>query len=249
MSSQPKPPAAVPLTARQEARRARILEATTRLARDGGFEAVQMRAVAESSQVALGTLYRYFPSKIHLLVAALQDRLRGLHDALHRRPPAEEDPAARVAATLMRAFGALRGEPRLADAMLRALTFADGSAHAEVETVSRLTAAIILDAMGTPGTRPSAAGDGSRGAGEAADAGPELASAVRVVAHTWHSALIGWLSGRAPLEQVRTDVDTACRLITLAAPGPRPDAAAGTGTAGTEGAGAGVSRPERRGRG
>ena len=26
-----------------------------------------MRAVAESADVALGTLYRYFPSKIHLL--------------------------------------------------------------------------------------------------------------------------------------------------------------------------------------
>ena len=30
-----------------------------------------MRAVAEQADVALGTLYRYFPSKIHLLVSAL----------------------------------------------------------------------------------------------------------------------------------------------------------------------------------
>ena len=30
-----------------------------------------MRAVAERADVALGTLYRYFPSKIHLLVSAL----------------------------------------------------------------------------------------------------------------------------------------------------------------------------------
>ena len=28
-----------------------------------------MRAVAERADVALGTLYRYFPSKIHLLVS------------------------------------------------------------------------------------------------------------------------------------------------------------------------------------
>ena len=32
---------------------------------------MQMRAVAESADVALGTLYRYFPSKIHLLVSVL----------------------------------------------------------------------------------------------------------------------------------------------------------------------------------
>ena len=30
-----------------------------------------MRAVADRADVALGTLYRYFPSKIHLLVSAL----------------------------------------------------------------------------------------------------------------------------------------------------------------------------------
>ena len=43
----------------------------------GGFDAVQMRAVAEQADVALGTLYRYFPSKIHLLVSALGRAVRG----------------------------------------------------------------------------------------------------------------------------------------------------------------------------
>src|ERR1700734_999065 len=55
----------------QRERRKRILDATLALASKGGYEAVQMRAVAERADVALGTLYRYFPSKIHLLVSAL----------------------------------------------------------------------------------------------------------------------------------------------------------------------------------
>src|SRR4249919_31796 len=55
----------------QRDRRRRILDATLALASKGGYEAVQMRAVAERADVALGTLYRYFPSKIHLLVSAL----------------------------------------------------------------------------------------------------------------------------------------------------------------------------------
>lgn len=79
---------ASPLTQRQEARRRRILEACARLASRGGFDAVQMREVAESSQVALGTLYRYFPSKIHLLVATMQDQLEHLHATLRKKPPA-----------------------------------------------------------------------------------------------------------------------------------------------------------------
>ena len=58
-------------SAAQRDRRRRILDATTSLASKGGFDAVQMRAVAEQADVALGTLYRYFPSKIHLLVSAL----------------------------------------------------------------------------------------------------------------------------------------------------------------------------------
>lgn len=41
------------------------------IASKGGYEAVQMRAVADRADVAVGTLYRYFPSKVHLLVSAL----------------------------------------------------------------------------------------------------------------------------------------------------------------------------------
>lgn len=88
-----------------------------------------MREVADAAGVALGTLYRYFPSKVHLLVAIMQDQLQSLQITLRRQPPAGDDAAQRVAETLMRAFGALQRDPHLADAMVRALTFADrGSA-------------------------------------------------------------------------------------------------------------------------
>ncbi|GAA1434763.1 TetR family transcriptional regulator [Streptomyces thermospinosisporus] len=189
---------ASPLTERQEARRRRILHATAQLASRGGFDAVQMREVAESSQVALGTLYRYFPSKIHLLVATMQDQLEHMHGTLRKKPPAGETAAGRVAETLMRAFRALQREPHLADAMVRALTFADRSVSPEVDQVSRQTTAIILDAMGLE-----------------EDPTPDQLSAVRVIEHTWHSALITWLSGRASIAQVKIDIETVCRLIDL----------------------------------
>ncbi|MFE6098936.1 TetR family transcriptional regulator [Streptomyces laurentii] len=199
MTAEDRPASSPPLTERQEARRRRILHASAELAGRGGFDAVQMREVAEAAGVALGTLYRYFPSKVHLLVATMQDQLQRMHGTLRRRPPAGEDPAGRVAATLMRAFRALQREPQLADAMVRALTFADRSVSPEVDTVSRLTTAIILDAMGTE--QPT----------------PEQLSAVRVIEHTWHSALITWLSGRASIAQVKIDIEMACRLIDLTA--------------------------------
>src|SRR4029077_6317655 len=46
-------------SAAQRERRKRILDATLALASKGGYDAVQMRAVAERADVALGPLYRY----------------------------------------------------------------------------------------------------------------------------------------------------------------------------------------------
>lgn len=208
----PKYPAA-PLTVRQEARRDRILAASTQLACGGGFEAVQMRAVAERSEVALGTLYRYFPSKIHLLVAVMEDQLRQLHEALRARPPAAEQPGERVAEVLLRAFRALQREPRLADAMVRALIFADRSVRSEVDTVSRLTTRIIVDAMGTAGAPGPAGACGTTGAPDASAGTRADLPGVRVIEHTWHAALVSWLSGRESVAQVTTDIRTACALL------------------------------------
>ncbi|MGW4898264.1 TetR family transcriptional regulator [Kitasatospora sp. NPDC004240] len=196
------PATAVPgepaLTARQAERRRGILRAATALAGRGGYEAVQMREVAESAQVALGTLYRYFPSKVHLLVAVMQEQLQGLQEQVRRHPPAEQDPALRVAETLTRAFHALQREPLLAEAMVRALSFADRSVSAEVDLVSGLTAQLILDAIGQSGPPTES-----------------QRAAVRVIEHTWHSALVAWLSGRASIAEVRADLHTAARLLTL----------------------------------
>lgn len=192
------PPGEPPLTARQAERRRRILRAATALAVRGGYEAVQMREVAESAQVALGTLYRYFPSKVHLLVAVMLEQLQGLHEHIRRHPPTDLEPALRVADTLTRAFHALQREPLLAEAMVRALSFADRSVGAEVDQVSVATGQLILDAIGQSGP-PT----GSQRA------------AVRVIEHTWHSALVAWLSGRASIAEVRADLHTAARLLTL----------------------------------
>jgi AcrR family transcriptional regulator len=196
----PVAPVAPARTERQQARRRRILDAATGLAASGGFEAVQMRAVAESARVALGTLYRYFPSKIHLLLAVLHDQVERLHATLRERPLTERDPGERVMRTLKRAFRSHQREPRLAEAMLRALQFADASARAEAGAVSRLTTALLVDASGLTGA-----------------AARERMSAIRVIQHTWHSSLLYWLSGNTTLAEAHEDIETACRLL---GPGP-----------------------------
>jgi TetR/AcrR family transcriptional regulator, cholesterol catabolism regulator len=202
-------PSGQPLTERQEARRQRILRATTQLAAKGGLDAVQMREVAELSDVALGTLYRYFPSKIHLLVATMYDQLEQLGEQLRKKPPRGDDPGERVADALMRAFRALQREPYLAEAMVRALTFADRSVSADVDAVSNLTTTIVVQAMRGEAGVP-ADGRGNRPS-------PDELAAIRVIEHVWHSALLTWLSGRASITQVRGDIETAAKLIAQAA--------------------------------
>src|ERR1700685_4803823 len=83
-------------SAAQRERRKRILDATLALASKGGYDAVQMRTVAERADVALGTLYRYFPSKIHLLVSALIRELERTQEKLDRRPIPGETPYHRL---------------------------------------------------------------------------------------------------------------------------------------------------------
>ena len=89
-------------TAAQRARRERILTATLALAARGGYEAVQMREVAERSEVALGTLYRYFPSKIHLLVSAMAAETERLAARLQKRQATGETRAERVSYVMER---------------------------------------------------------------------------------------------------------------------------------------------------
>src|SRR5947209_2929468 len=74
----------------QAARRQRVIEAAMALANAGGYDAVQMRDVAATADVALGTLYRYFPSKDHLLIAAQEDWARALKQRLAHKPPRGE---------------------------------------------------------------------------------------------------------------------------------------------------------------
>src|ERR687887_2416323 len=137
-------------SAAQRDRRKRILDATIALAAKGGYDAVQMRAVAERADVALGTLYRYFPSKIHLLVSGLSREFERAQDKLERTAIPGDTPAERLMFVLGRNTRLMQRDPHLTEAMVRAFMFADTSAAAEVEQVGRLMENMFAKAMGIP---------------------------------------------------------------------------------------------------
>ena len=187
------------LSRSQSERRQRIVAAAAALASRGGYEAVQMRDVADRADVALGTLYRYFPSKVHLLVTLMHEQTGELTTRLERKPPRGETAADRVVDVLSRATRALQRDPQLADAMIRALMFADASAAAEVNAVNaNMTEAIIASIRGA---------DGHDGADE------EHRAVARVLEQVWWANILAWLSGRSSARQMTDDLAVAARLL------------------------------------
>lgn len=72
--------AAIPSAPRQRLRYARILEAAGGYARKG-LDAVDLPEVAAKADVPLGTLYRYFPTSTHLMLALYRQQLGELQIA------------------------------------------------------------------------------------------------------------------------------------------------------------------------
>src|SRR5512145_1788968 len=83
------------LSPEQALRRSAVVGAARALAREGGYAAVTMQAVAERSGVGRATLYRYFASKDHLLGEVALAWGAELTDALRRSELAAAAPAGR----------------------------------------------------------------------------------------------------------------------------------------------------------
>lgn len=188
-------------SAAQRDRRRRILDATVALASEGGFDAVQMRAVAEQADVALGTLYRYFPSKIHLLVSALNRQFETTQKVVGSKPVPGETPAERVIYVLKRATRGMQGDPKLTEALTRSFMFADSSVAAEIHQVGMQLTSMLVRAIEGP-----AFVDG-------APISDEDVTMSRVIGDIWLSSLVAWVTGRLPAEEVGEHIETAVRLL------------------------------------
>ncbi|MFC4061359.1 TetR family transcriptional regulator [Planomonospora corallina] len=181
-------------TRSQHQRRKRIVQAAAALASRGGVEAMQMRTVAERAGVALGTLYRYFPSKMDLVVAVVSEEIELLETSIERRPPSAATPAGRAVDVLMRATRGLMREPELADALIRSLIMT------EVETPfgDRMADLLIRVAGGGPGAQ-----------GSAAEPTEEQFALAGSLASVWVHELLEMLRGRRTHEQIQRRIEIA----------------------------------------
>ena len=180
----------------QAARRQRVIEAAMALATEGGYDAVQMRDVAATADVALGTLYRYFPSKDHLLISAQEDWARALKQRLTQKPPRGDTPADRVVDVLRRASRALERAPRLTAALVTAMSSADPAVAEGKQAVAQVMDSMVRTAIGVT--------DEDNG---------DLDGVLRVLQHVWFASLVSWAGGIAALSQMGDDLELAARLL------------------------------------
>jgi AcrR family transcriptional regulator len=185
------------LTPVQRQRRQRILSAAVGLATEGGYDAVQMREVALRADVALGTLYRYFSSKEHLLVSALAEQVADLRGRLVERPPRGDDDAARVMDVIRRVTRALQRDPYVISAMLKSLISSGVGVGEAVGPIGGEMTEIVVSAMRheDPATADR---DGA---------------VAEVIQQVWLASLLWWVAGRAPARQVEEKVERAVVLL------------------------------------
>ncbi|MCB1284226.1 MAG: TetR family transcriptional regulator [Microthrixaceae bacterium] len=178
-----------------------MLNVASRLAREGGYDAVQMRAVANEADVALGTLYRYFPSKEHLLVSAMLRQIESLHERLAVKPPQGLAAMERLVDVLRRANGALQRQQQFTVAVVRALVSGDELVAPVVRDVRDLMGGIILSALETPdSSEPSVPTQ-------------RALLVTEILQEVWLSSLVAWISGVEPASSVDRKLEAAVHLL------------------------------------
>jgi AcrR family transcriptional regulator len=182
------------LTGAQKARCQRVVDAAMELALEGGYEAVQMRDVAARAHVAMGTVYRYFTSKDHMLAAALVHWVEQLDARLAQVPMRGSTASERVLDVLERALRAMARQPKLVAAVFIALASPDPVSVERQQQMTALMDGIITRAIGEP-------------------APPDHAERTRLIGYVWYSLLVGWVNGWSDITRVRDELAMAVRLL------------------------------------
>jgi AcrR family transcriptional regulator len=188
-------PSAEPSSPEQHARQLRILQAAEQLGSETDLEHVQMHEVAKRAEVAIGTLYRYFPSKTHLFVGVMSYQIEKMGEAFAKRGRTRGDAADRVFDVLVRANRALLSKPELANAMMKSSSAAKAATVTDVARIDNTMRDVLLVAAGIE--RPTV----------------EDLAIVRVLLQAWGGILQSSLNGRLSMPDAEGDLKLACRLL------------------------------------
>ncbi len=193
----PAPQPVESMTDRQLQRREALLTAVMELAAERGIDDVQMKLVAERSGVALGTTYRYFASKEHLLASALVEWQARLTDRLSAEPArlgGDDQRVERVVDFLRRGMRGFQRYPSYADLMVYVAGSRDPYASEAMHTLSVRTNRVLRLYLGP-------------------DPDPETFDTISfLIGSVWLNAIITWRAGRDSLDDAYRKIENGVRL-------------------------------------
>ncbi|MEZ5244522.1 MAG: helix-turn-helix domain-containing protein [Acidimicrobiales bacterium] len=130
----------------QRARRDAIVAAAVARIATTDYADISVKQVAEEAGVALGTLYRYFSSKDHLMACALLAWASRFDEGIERESAVPR--SARLAAIYRRAARAFEREPRVHDTLLQLQASRDPHAMAAFTRFAERQLASFESALG-----------------------------------------------------------------------------------------------------
>jgi len=159
------------------------------------FEHVQMQDIAVESEVAIATLYRYFPSKVHLFVAVMKTQVDQV-DRAQIAPLEGQSPAEAVGDLLFRMTAEMSARRRLSLSMIQSMVFAESLANPDREHIKVAFTEIIL-----------------RLSGWHAGASEDQQRRAWLLIQCWFGVLMMVLNGSRSLALVEVDIRRACELL------------------------------------
>jgi TetR/AcrR family transcriptional regulator, cholesterol catabolism regulator len=185
------------MTSRQLVRRAKLIEAVIDLVREVGPNAVQVRDVADRSGTALGTVYRYFGSKEHLLATALCDWQERLTRRVLMPRAGEEaedgDLTERVLSYVRKEIRGFARNPKMAELMVQVHVSSDPYARDALARMSSMNGQVMDKLL--------------------AGVAPERAEAIKyALGSVLMNSLTYWVTGRATLAEMTHQVESVTRL-------------------------------------
>ena len=102
----------------QERRRAEILDTATSVFAERGFAAADVQDIADKAGVGKGTVYRYFPSKEELFLAAVDYGMRRLKAAVDAAVAGARQPLERIAEGVRAYLGFFDENPEVVELLI-----------------------------------------------------------------------------------------------------------------------------------
>lgn len=172
-----------------------MLKAAVKLGSKLDFERVQMQDIATESEVAIATLYRYFPSKVHLFVGVMKAEMDDVDPALFTVRE-DQDPVTVTADLLITFTRTMTRNRRLSMSMMQSIILSESLDCPDRDDIEdRFLEMLIAISSWDP------------------DPSDDQRRRCWLVIQAWFGVLITTMSGNRQPEMAEADIRRACELL------------------------------------